>query len=83
MQTSTLNFPILMNRIRRIIELWKMDVFNYMKILMHVLDLYVSWTTDGCNECAGALIGKVNRENKPNPLIDCVVLVLSIVKVFI
>ena len=41
---------------------------------MHSLYLYVSWTTDGCNECAGALIGKVNRENKLNPLIDCVVL---------
>ena len=61
-ETNTLNFPILMNRIRRIIELWKMDVLNYMKILMHILDLYVSWTTDVCNECAGNLVKKANGE---------------------
>ena len=60
--TNTLNFPILLNRIRQIIESWKMDVFNYMKTLMHVLDLYVSWTTDVCNECAGNLVGKSNGE---------------------
>ena len=39
-----------------------MDAFNYMKILMHTLYLYVSWTTDVCNECAGDLIGKAKGE---------------------
>ena len=48
---------------------------------MHSLYLYVSWTTDGCNECAGALNGKFNRENKLNPLIDCVVLYGPFLKV--
>ena len=62
MQINTLNFSILMSRIRQIIILWKMDAFNYMKILMHILYLYVSWTTDVCNECAGDLIGKANGE---------------------
>ena len=51
-----------MNRIRQIIEFWKMDAFNYMKNLMHILYLYASWTTDMCNECAGDLIGKANGE---------------------
>ena len=35
-----LDFPILMNRIRQIIEIWKMDAFNYMEILMHILYEY-------------------------------------------
>ena len=51
-----------MNRIRQIIEFWKMDAFNYMKILMHILYLYVSWTTDVCNEYAGNLVRKANGE---------------------
>ena len=40
MQINTLKFPILSNRIRWIIELWKMDAFNYMEILMRILYLY-------------------------------------------
>ena len=35
--------------------LWKMDGFNCKKFLCNVLDVYVSWTTDGCNECAGKI----------------------------
>ena len=56
-----------MNRIRKIIEFWKMDAFNYMKILMHILNLYVSWTIDVCNECAGDLIWK-SMEKQAEPL---------------
>ena len=36
---------------------------------MHILYLYVSWTTDVCNECAGYLVEKSNGEMKTEPYV--------------
>ena len=40
-----------------------MDALNYMEILMHILYLYVSWTTDVCNERAENLVRKAYGES--------------------
>ena len=49
-----------------------MDVFYYLhEILMHVLDVYVSWTTDGCNECARKSSQERQWRNRLNPYLIC------------